>query len=443
MAIESKLSRCSDTADRLSMLPDEILIRNILVLLPTEEAARTSILSRRWRSLWLYILGLDFKAPGKPVACGCRDQKQILLHEAASKYADRVNQLIGAYRGGASTLRHFCISFRFEPTFSDDVNSWLAFALGKGTELLEFAGRWDRFTKCYKFPSIEPLLSPNLRLLKCLTLKYVSISTDSLDPILLRCEFLERLHLHHLLSRTQVNVTGPMSRLKYIDISQDCYSLASIIISAPTPDLVSLRYPSWVKISPIEHAPQLVDLVIDGCRNLERKNFELLSHPLFCYVSQLQAIDLDIPCFKKLLQWLPHFPDLSGLRHLKSTLGDDCRDMQALHGVISLIKAAPYLQHLTLDVENLREEVMIGEESADLHHKYRRIIQFTGREVEFAFAAYLIKGLLSLEKLIITRRSRSSYYYKYRPAKITFEEWKRRALELKKILPLKVEVVVT
>ncbi|XP_031378960.1 F-box/FBD/LRR-repeat protein At5g44980-like isoform X4 [Punica granatum] len=415
MAIESKLSRCSDTADRLSMLPDEILIRNILVLLPTEEAARTSILSRRWRSLWLYILGLDFKAPGKPVACGCRDQKQILLHEAASKYADRVNQLIGAYRG-------------------------------KGTELLEFAGRWDRFTKCYKFPSIEPLLSPNLRLLKCLTLKYVSISTDSLDPILLRCEFLERLHLHHLLSRTQVNVTGPMSRLKYIDISQDCYSLASIIISAPTPDLVSLRYPSWVKISPIEHAPQLVDLVIDGCRNLERKNFELLSHPLFCYVSQLQAIDLDIPCFKKLLQWLPHFPDLSGLRHLKSTLGDDCRDMQALHGVISLIKAAPYLQHLTLDVENLREEVMIGEESADLHHKYRRvieIIQFTGREVEFAFAAYLIKGLLSLEKLIITRRSRSSYYYKYRPAKITFEEWKRRALELKKILPLKVEVVVT
>jgi hypothetical protein len=45
--------------DRISDLPDPILC-DILYSFPTEFAATTSVLSKRWRDLWLSVLSLDF-----------------------------------------------------------------------------------------------------------------------------------------------------------------------------------------------------------------------------------------------------------------------------------------------------------------------------------------------------------------------------------------------
>lgn len=46
-------------ADRISELPDSIL-SHILSLIPTKLTATTSILSKRWRSVWLSVCTLDF-----------------------------------------------------------------------------------------------------------------------------------------------------------------------------------------------------------------------------------------------------------------------------------------------------------------------------------------------------------------------------------------------
>jgi hypothetical protein len=52
-------------ADRISDLPDHLLHRVLICLLSTDDAVRTSVLSRRWRRVWTHLpeLALCYCSP--------------------------------------------------------------------------------------------------------------------------------------------------------------------------------------------------------------------------------------------------------------------------------------------------------------------------------------------------------------------------------------------
>ncbi|OWM80370.1 hypothetical protein CDL15_Pgr019650 [Punica granatum] len=425
-----------------------------------KEAVRTSILAHGWRFLWSCIPGLDldFDSAEKVAACTRHSRKEMFCKggKAASDYVKWVDQVVGTCSRSSTALHHFRIRFRLDKSFSHEIESWLIFSLGKGVEVheLDFCLEDDiDEDPRYVLPSIQPRLFPKLRLLKSLCLGGLSTSNDSLEHLLLACQFLERLHLRNLASLSEVNITGPVSRLKYIDIFR-CKTVRSIMISARTPDLLSFTYPGWVEAVHVEHAPRLVDLIISQTKR-RLDHFDLLAHPLFCFVAQLQSLHLSMRSWHMVYNWLPHLPNLSGLKHLKlsldglSFLDNQTRRAQNLRGMVSLIKAAPCVQHLTLLVVSpLDPELKICEEFANLNLQFLRVIEivgFRGREVESELAVQSSKCAASLEKLIIDHRhpsSRGCIIGEYGGTKREREEWRRSALEIQQTLPSEVLMVV-
>ncbi|EAZ02585.1 hypothetical protein OsI_24695 [Oryza sativa Indica Group] len=83
-AKRTKLSAAAAAAaageDRLSALPDDLLVQVLLRIGGTTAAARTSVLSRRWRSLWCLLPELDFV----PEADGGSIRAALAAHEPPS-----------------------------------------------------------------------------------------------------------------------------------------------------------------------------------------------------------------------------------------------------------------------------------------------------------------------------------------------------------------------
>lgn len=140
-------------ADRICLLPDDILVL-ILSFLTVEEAAATSILSTRWHELWKLVSRLDFygtKAKGKinlPY-----DEVQV----ERPKYVEWVTQVLRLNK--CFTLDELRIHFSLDYEFSQAIDKWIDVAITKRVPKLELnlsspRGHNVRFPyKRYTFPS--------------------------------------------------------------------------------------------------------------------------------------------------------------------------------------------------------------------------------------------------------------------------------------------------
>lgn len=105
--------------DMISNLPDA-LISKVLSYLPTEEAVRTSVLSSRWKSLWLFISAIDLDTctfPGGPHA----------FVSFMEKFLD-----------SSSRVEKPCLHKVKLTTVEDDITRWIDFVATPELEHLDF-----------------------------------------------------------------------------------------------------------------------------------------------------------------------------------------------------------------------------------------------------------------------------------------------------------------
>ncbi|TKY51115.1 putative F-box protein [Spatholobus suberectus] len=223
--------------DRISNLPDEI-IQHILSLLQTKDAVRTSVLSRRWHSQWMFVTNLDFSefAPS--------------MNQKRSLFMDFVDRVIALRK--PLDLNLFALSCEVF-TDASRINSWVCAAVKHNVQHLLLVLRricleplelphclftCDTLRKAFIMAE-EILLnlpsSIHFLNLKLLTLQYVVFpGNESTQRLFSGLPVLEELTLDRCCWGNVEAVTVALPMLKKLDIIEnlaDCDNCRFFIIA--------------------------------------------------------------------------------------------------------------------------------------------------------------------------------------------------------------------
>ncbi|XP_019085576.1 PREDICTED: FBD-associated F-box protein At3g52670-like [Camelina sativa] len=254
--------------DRLTPLPVTLILK-ILTFLPTETAITTSVLSKRWRSLWKLVPKLKFDSDD---------------HKSEDQtFSEVVSRSMLSHK--ATVLESLRLRFCLDDVSPVDIGLWVGIAFTRHLrKLVLYASYPAHDDETFTFPAslctcntLETLKlsigitvdipSPVLmKSLRTLHLVFVSYKDDeSFRNLLSGCPILENLVLDrgeycaHVV--TFVIEVPSLKRLKIYDYNSD-ERFRGYIINVP-----SLEYLTFQKLQDIEiclNAPELVEVYIIG-----------------------------------------------------------------------------------------------------------------------------------------------------------------------------------
>lgn len=229
-------SRCEESCfykeeDLFNRFPDAIIV-SILSLLSLKEAARTSVLSRRWRSIWTFTtrLAFDKSTLAFDDLTGKCEEEGI----CAVAFFDMVNKVLDTHQG--LKIDEFILSFdSIWASSKSDVDGWINFALQKQVQRLHLdlsssrtRNQWSLSSfkssqnrQYYELPTISKIHENytltaqilrcfNLNFLKVLYLNAVEVAYEAVEYIVFHSSSLEVLSIKTSEFEVYLNVSGPL-----------------------------------------------------------------------------------------------------------------------------------------------------------------------------------------------------------------------------------------
>ncbi|CAN1778351.1 Putative F-box protein At5g38390 [Linum perenne] len=431
--------RGSNKMDHISALTHELLVE-ILSLLTFKEAARTSVLSKRWVDLWKWIPNLEF------------EYGSMVDHSLVGKktYIQLVSKVLAQHKGPKVNKFRVCLQLTGTSNSGGDIERWVEFAISKGVERLEldfnpefaemeFDRNYEEFggypvhpkLKCFYHSRVLLGLS-NVQYFRALRLRYVHLTEVMVHHLVSSCHLLEKLVLERCDGLVKVKATAlPASSallpLKHLEILR-CPYVKEIEINAP--NLVSFCYDGCKVDIQMENVSGLKEM------NLRIRDFSNYIEVGIRYVSpydllrqhqskfvQLETLTFEMDFMK---HWyadsIDEFPSLKQLTvyvESQDGLSDD------YDRLVPLLNACPSLHRLSLkSTIDESEEPMYDDpytESDDgPWEKLQtsiKVLELTGFDTYSTdpFLDYVLHHFVMLEKLIINHRksheSPSPYYY--------------------------------
>ncbi|CAL5424173.1 unnamed protein product [Camellia sinensis] len=426
----SSLEDCNtEVGDSISQLPEEILC-SIVSLLTLREAARTSVLSRRWRFLWRSLLKLNFDITNMT-------GDTILQQHDKGRFVTWINQVLKHHAG--EKIVSCRVVYPLGGEYGQDIDQWVQFVAAKDVEELHI-----KLTTChllhqdytlYEFPYWFFAQGGRRSSLKCLSLNSCSLSLPqnfrSFSSLVSLCVKNTRV--------SEENIQNMLSNclcLEQFSISK-CYCPIRLKIANGDKYLklkhLNLTFCRGLEVVEIYNA---IDLASFECRGdvLRQLLFKNSAQPVrVCFFpvwNTLAGINYafgrfatDFPQLESLFlgfarvegDMIPkQLPTFTKLKELVLMVVKPS-PTSVLEITSSLVKASPFLRKLQLHLPYKsyrgREKISLEKsksESESFQHEQLEeveIFNFRGAEDEVKLAIYLLRNMVVLQKMKIIRKA--------------------------------------